>query len=75
VFHRTRTVIFGGTIAFTINGGLWTSGVPNGSGTFSATRTVVGSGGTYMVAANYSGDTDYAAISNSVQVTAEPAAP
>jgi len=66
---------FGGTIAFTINGGLWISGVPDGSGTFSATRTVGVSGGTYTVAANYSGDIDYAAISNSVQVTAEPAAP
>jgi hypothetical protein len=63
---------FGGTIAFTINGVAWTSGAPNGSGTFSATRTVGVSSGTYTVAANYSGDTDYAAATNSVQVTAEP---
>ncbi len=31
---------YGGTIAFTINGNPWASGAPDGSGTFSASRTV-----------------------------------
>ncbi len=66
---------FGGTIALTINGNPWASGAPNGSGTFSATRTVQVSSGTYTVAANYSGDTNYTATSTSTNVTAQPATP
>jgi uncharacterized membrane protein len=62
----------GGTISFTINGNAWTSGAPNGSGTFSATRTVQVSSGSYVIEANYSGDTNYAATSASVTVTAMP---
>ena len=66
---------YGGTIAFTIDGNPWTSGAPDGSGTFSATRTVQVSSGTYTVAANYSGDANYTATSASVSVTAQPAMP
>ncbi len=64
---------FGGTIALTINGLSWTSGAPNGSGSFSASRTVGIGSGSYTVVANYSGDTAYGASSASVTVTAKPA--
>jgi len=62
----------GGTIALTINGNPWASGAPDGSGTFSASRTVHVSSGTWTVTANYSGDTNYSPTSTSVAVTAQP---
>ena len=43
--------------------------------TFSATRTVQVSSGTYTVAANYSGDANYTATSASVNVTAQQGTP
>lgn len=62
----------GGTIGLTINGNLWTSGAPNANGTFSASRTIQVSSGSYTVMANYSGDVNYAATSTAEIVTAQP---
>jgi len=62
----------GGTIALTINGAAWASGAPDNTGTFAATRTVQVSSGNYTVAASYSGDTNYAATTTSMMVTAQP---
>ncbi|HEY2467005.1 MAG TPA: protease pro-enzyme activation domain-containing protein [Terracidiphilus sp.] len=62
----------GGTISFAVNGTTLITGSPDSNGTFSASRAIQVSSGSFTVTANYSGDTNYAPASASITVTAQP---